>query len=135
MKLHLNIPVALVALMSCAPETQMPTRDEGAALFADNCAACHGEDATGWGEMADLLDPSPADLTTITLRNGGTFPRAEMISVIDGYHRTGEDEVMPDYGSFLKGPTVPIDTGDGILTPTPGPLVALMLFLESVQVE
>lgn len=122
-------------LMACTPEAEMPTRAEGGTLFADNCAACHGADGRGLGDLADLFDPAPADLTTIAARNGGMFPRAQIISTIDGYHRTGADEVMPDYGAFLKGPMVPIDTGDGIMTPTPAPLVALMLYLEGIQVE
>lgn len=34
---------------------------EGAAVFRDNCASCHGEHADGHGEAAAGLTPPPAD--------------------------------------------------------------------------
>ena len=56
--------------------------------------------------------------------------------MIDGYERAGQPgQEMPEFGLLLEGETVPVDTGDGVLTPTPRPLAALMVYLESIQAE
>jgi hypothetical protein len=57
-----------------------------------------------------------------------------VLSVIDGYDRTGlPGKEMPEFGALLEGDTVPVDVGDGVLTPTPRPLAALLAYLESIQ--
>ena len=59
---------------------------------------------------------------------------AHVLSVIDGYDRTDlPGKEMPEFGLLLEGDTVPVDLGDGVLTPTPRPLAALMAYLESIQ--
>lgn len=129
--------LAALGLAACIPQ-DMPDADEGAVLFAENCAMCHGPAGRGDGELAAEIRAEqgirPADLTRITRRHGGTFPRAFVLSYVDGYTRgrmTGVD--MPEFGLLLEGPTVPVDTGDGIMSPVPRPLAALMTYLESIQ--
>jgi mono/diheme cytochrome c family protein len=52
----------------------------GRELFHQNCSVCHGEDAKGNGSMYDPESAEesrripPADLTTLSARNGGQFP-------------------------------------------------------------
>ncbi len=121
-----------VLLAACAVE-DMPEPDEGRALFVENCAMCHGASGRGDGEIAAGLRPRPADLTTIAARNGGAFPRAQVLSKIDGYARSDPQQDMPEFGLLLRGDTVPVDVGDGQLTPVPRPLAALMTYLESIQ--
>lgn len=52
------------------PQTVMTPSPEatarGQALFAQNCAACHGDGGTGNGPAAAGLDPRPRDLTAAT---------------------------------------------------------------------
>jgi len=57
---------------------------EGAQLFREACAACHGEHGTGDGPAADALRTRPTDLTRLAARNAGTFPRDRVIEVIAG---------------------------------------------------
>jgi mono/diheme cytochrome c family protein len=57
------------------------------------CATCHGRDAKGTGPVAVALKARPADLTTLTRRNAGTFPRTEVISYVNGTGR-----VLPTHG-------------------------------------
>jgi len=129
---HLTVLPALVVLAACAPSEDMPAAPEGAVLFADNCAACHGYRAEG--NVTLVGGQTAPDLTRISSRNGGDFPRAAVLSQIDGYGRGKVSvEVMPEFGTLLEGDLVPIEI-DGTLTPTPRPLAALMVFLESVQV-
>ncbi|MEZ5714038.1 MAG: cytochrome c [Paracoccaceae bacterium] len=129
--------LALV-LMACVAQ-EMPEPAEGARLFAENCAMCHGAGGRGDGELAREIRAEtghrPADLTRIAQREKGVFPRARVLSYIDGYTRgrlpAGQN--MPEFGLLLEGPTVPVDTGDGVLSPVPRPLAALMVYLESIQ--
>jgi mono/diheme cytochrome c family protein len=121
-----------LAAAACAGTASMPEPSEGRALYLDNCAQCHGPAGRGTGPWAQAYDPPPADLTR--LERDGQFPRAHVLSVIDGYDRTGlPGKEMPEFGALLEGDTVPVDTGDGVLTPTPRPLAALMVYLESIQ--
>ena len=127
------IALSAAGLIAACTEVEMPGPSEGSALFAANCAACHGTSATGDGPQAGNLSVKPADLTRISARNGGAFPRAEVLSVIDGYSKgTHSNRVMPEFGLLLEGDTVPVEV-DGVLTPTPRPLAALLSYLESIQ--
>ncbi len=128
-------PMAAVVLAGCV-ETEMPGPKDGRALFMENCAICHGENARGDGPMARAMTKAPTDLTLIKLRNGDSFPRARVMSTIDGYARTGPSAPdMPEFGALLEGDLVPYDSGDGKPTPTPRKLVALAEYLESIQAE
>lgn len=122
----------VLSLAGCVP----PAPDlSGRALFQDNCVACHGAEGRGDGPAAAGLDRRPADLTGIARRNGGTFPMARVMSVIDGYSRSQHGgQIMPEFGTVLTGgDTVLTDTGDGIMTPAPAGLVALADYLRSIQ--
>ena len=65
----------------------------GKDLFTQHCAACHGPNATGDGPMADTLKKPPSDLTQLSKKNGGSFPRAEVMRFIDG------ERPVPSHGS------------------------------------
>ena len=132
-----GLAAAALLVAGCVSQ-EMPEPGEGAALFAENCAMCHGPQARGNGELAVEIRAErgkrPSDLTLLTRRAKGTFPRAAVLSYIDGYTRgrlPAQD--MPEFGLLLEGPTVPVDTGDGVLSPVPRPLAALMVYLESIQ--
>ena len=124
------IAAAGAGLFACTMAAEMPGPSEGAKLFADNCVACHGYR----GEGGELIGGQTApDLTQIAARNGGVFPRAAVLSQIDGYAKgTHPGRVMPEFGAILSGDLVPVDI-DGTLTPTPRPLAALLAYLEDVQ--
>lgn len=125
--------VALAALWGCV-EAEMPVAQDGKALFMQNCAACHGADGRGNGPMARAMTTAPKDLTLIAVRHGDQFPRAKVMSTVDGYARsdlTGPG--MPEFGDLLKGDLIPFDSGDGRQTPTPRKLVALVEYLEAIQ--
>ena len=120
----------LAACVTTEPEPQIT----GKALFEDNCASCHGVSGIGDGPAASGLSKPPADLTHISARNGGEFPMARVMSTINGYFRTDDTAtIMPHFGDLLEGDTVLVDTGDGILTPTPERLVLLGEYLRSIQ--
>ena len=123
---------AVLALAACLPPGEAPTT--GASDFADLCAPCHGPTGVGNGDMAADLAIKPADLTGLAARNGGEFPMARVMSKIWGYAR-GEaaPSMMPEFGPLLESPTVLVDVGDGIQTPTPERLLDLAEYLVSIQ--
>lgn len=136
MKHILPAVAAALALAGCQQPNEMPTGKDGRVLYLQNCAVCHGDGGKGDGEMARAMSDAPADLTLIKLRNKDVFPRARIMSVVDGYARSDMDRPgMPEFGGLLEGDLIPFDSGDGIQTPTPRKLVALVAYLESIQAE
>ena len=67
---------------------------EGGALYTAYCASCHGRDGKGQGPVAPALKQEPPDLTTLTRRHGGMFPREFVEKTI-----LGEDESALAHGS------------------------------------
>lgn len=120
----------LLALPACDP---VDTYD-AETLYDENCAICHGPGGQGDGPAAGGLTPPPADLTRLAARNGGVFPLTRTMSYIDGYKLP--ERAMPQFGDLLQdAPSTLVETDDGVLTPTPVPLIALANYLESLQVS
>ena len=130
--MRLLILLAPLALMACVPD---PHREvSGQRFFLDNCATCHGVEGIGNGPAAAGLNPPPANLTTITPRNGGAFPRDRIMSVIDGYRRGSHfNPAMPQFGEQDLGDTVIVEEQPGVGTPVPETLLALADHLKSIQ--
>lgn len=133
MRRSLIATAALVPILvaACAPQPEAV----GKTLYMDHCTACHGPSGRGDGPLAGDLDRAAPDLTLISQRNGGSFPMARVMSVIDGYSRARDGNVtMPEFGIDLQaGPLVLYDSGDGRRTPTPSKLVALAEYLRTIQ--
>lgn len=125
----LLVTFAVTVLAGCVDEVTT-----GAGDYQQFCAACHGATGKGDGDAAPALDTPPADLTQISARNGGRFPRDVVMSKIYGYTRTDQHgATMPGFGPLLEGKTVLYDSGDGKQTPTPWRLVAIAEYLETIQ--
>ena len=124
--------LGLVTLAACLPPAAPPAT--GSQDFEALCSACHGPTGVGDGPAAEGLDAKPADLTGLAARNGGTFPTAQVMNKIWGYARgEGEPGVMPEFGPLLESPTVLVDLGDGVMTPTPARLIDIGNYLATIQ--
>ena len=122
----------MAGLLACTVPS-MPEPSEGAVFYAQNCVSCHGVEGRGNGPLAAGLRPAPADLTTLAARNGGVFPAARALSYI--YGDPGDSHlarVMPEFGGAMAADLVPLEI-DGVLTPTPRTLAALLAYLETIQ--
>jgi mono/diheme cytochrome c family protein len=127
--MRLFITLCVLGLAGCvdAPEP------DGKQLFMDNCASCHGTDATGGGTLSRNLAKAAPDLTTLSVRHGGTFPRDYVMSTIDGLSRAPHfSSDMPEFGAGDMGDTVVVEM-DGLGIPVPRDLLALTAYLERVQ--
>lgn len=106
----------------------------GAQDFTSHCAGCHGVSGKGDGASADGLARRPADLTGLSARNGGTFPLTMAMNKIWGYSRgAAVSSPMPHFADLMDSPTVPVDLGDGVETPTPQRLIDLADYLATLQ--
>lgn len=118
--------VTLVAAIACAPRTTSP--QAGQALFAQNCAICHGSDARGGAQIPDL--------TGLALRADGIFPRQQVLEKLDGYARgqtAYASTQMPEFGHLLAGQLARVGTDDGLSRAYPEAIVAMAAWLERIQ--
>lgn len=122
------ILLAGLGLAACVEEPV-----DGRTAYLADCAGCHGADGRGNGPNAPALAVSPPDLTQIAARNGGTFPRDQVMSTIDGLNRGAHfSPAMPEFGAGDMGDTVIVEE-NGLGVPVPSRLLALAEYLESIQ--
>lgn len=78
--------------------------DLGERDFRNYCAACHGVSATGDGTLAEFLTISVPDLTKLSRRNMGQFPREKVMDMIDGRMQVKihGDRDMPVWGDWFN---------------------------------
>jgi len=78
----------------------------GADLFLNHCASCHGGGGEGDGPVAAVLRAMVPNLRSLAMRNGGTFPTAEVTAYIDGREMKAAhgDRQMPVWGDVFRGP-------------------------------
>ena len=83
----------LLAAFSLTTTAQTPDLD-GAALYQQRCASCHGRNGRGDGEYAGLLNPRPRDFTSGRFKfrstDIGKLPTDDDLarSIADGLHGT-----------------------------------------------
>jgi mono/diheme cytochrome c family protein len=97
---------AILAAFSAAAaqEQQQEVGISGERDFRIYCATCHGEDAKGNGPASFGLSVEPPDLTRLSRRNGGTFPRDRIEALIDGREELAAhgSREMPIWGEWFK---------------------------------
>lgn len=99
----------------------------GADLYRDYCASCHGSGARGNGPFTFALKTPAPNLRTLAARNGGTFPRERVVAVIQGAGLEGHGaRDMPVWGDVFRR-LRPRDPGAGAR------IEALVSFLEGIQ--
>ena len=102
----------------------------GKVTYRVYCQSCHGAGGKGDGKLAEMMKVTPADLTQLSKKNGGSFPADKVAGVIDGREDVlahGGRE-MPVWGqNFLE------KTGNEEDVKTR--VRQLVLFLESIQAK
>ena len=125
--LTLAVGGLLAAVVAHADES---VEAAGKTRFLENCAVCHGPDATGGGPFGGMLNKKPANLTVLSKNNKGAFPFNLVYDTIDGRgqgpaHGTKE---MPIWGATWK------KGGDiGAETAVRGRVLELIIYLRSIQ--
>ena len=102
----------------------------GADTYAFYCAPCHGKDGKGRGPIADALKTLPADLTKLSARNGGPFPKDRVRAFVTN----GEQNPIPAHGTSAMpvwGPTFrALDPNDKVVSVR---IFNVVGYLESIQ--
>ncbi len=130
-----------VAAVPATAQSNQAFVEVGEREYMANCAACHGAEGKGNGPVAEVLSPTPSDLTRISERHDGEFPRDYLIEVIDGREMMsahGELE-MPVWGRRFMARAVEqsaavtwdVDAQAIVL----GRMTALVDYLASIQAE
>ena len=102
--LVLLVSVVVSSFAQTKNQRQPPIRLDGASIFQNYCAACHGPDGRGKGPASKTLKQAVPDLTRLSLRNDGAFPAIHVRTVIT----FGADDLLPAHGSKkmpIWGPT------------------------------
>jgi mono/diheme cytochrome c family protein len=98
--------IACVVLLTCssALHAEDYAAMSGKELYVRFCASCHGFDGRGDGPVAASLIVERPDLTRLSRRAGGTYPRETVLRVIDGRHIVGAhgSRTMPVWGERLS---------------------------------
>ena len=106
----------------------------GAEIYARHCASCHGIAGSGDGPMSPVLLIQPSDLTTLTERYNGTFPKERVVMRIDGRDPlVSHGSPMPVYGDFFEGEDIILKTETGQPVLTSVPVADLLAYLEGLQ--
>ena len=97
--------------------------ETGKQEFQASCAVCHGPSGKGDGPYEPVLQgPHLPDLTTISKRNGGVFPKEQVYETIDGRASVathGTPREMPVWGNRFE----------------PARIEALVVYLDSLQTK
>ncbi len=110
--------ISFLTVFGVSAQEDWGTEHIGEAAFLKSCAACHGADGKGTGPILDILKQKPADLTTISKRNGGKYPQQKIYAWIRDPERIrahgsaempiwGEKfskEIIESYGPYYTGP-------------------------------
>ena len=120
----LSISAALAVTAAGAAELET-----GAALYAEHCVQCHGVDGSGEGEGVEFSVKAPGDLRMLAARNGGAFPLARVVEIIDGrarleMHDRGD---MPAWGEVFRFDE---ENGDALAHAR---ILNLVLYLYAIQ--
>ena len=122
----LTIAMAMLPAAVLSAELKV---EPGADLFKQHCAQCHGADGRGDGEAVEFKNIDIPDLTTITKRNDGSFPLADIVRTIDDraeLERHGGG-FMPAWGEVFSFDE---DRGDALAHAR---ILNLVLYLNSIQ--
>jgi mono/diheme cytochrome c family protein len=126
--------LAVVPAVQANSQTPIPA-DPGRGDFMTYCAACHGVSGVGDGTVAEFLTLSAVNLTQMSVKNGGIFPRQRAIEVIDGRAQVsvhGERD-MPVWGDWFKFEADSDGAGTKTEKVVRERITALVDYLESLQ--
>jgi hypothetical protein len=107
----------------------------GRSEYVKTCAVCHGDSGKGDGLFSQQLSQQPKDLTTIKIKNNGTFPFIMIYEVIDGREGAGVhgSRTMPIWGDHFSAESwfnVSIQYAETVAR---GKIFELLLYLNSIQ--
>ena len=100
-----------ILLSSATGAGNSQPEEPGRTDFVTYCAACHGVEGRGDGTIAEFLTITATDLTQLSKKNAGVFPRERATNVIDGraevkVHGPRDMPVWGDWFEFEEGSSI-----------------------------
>ena len=101
MQRHLPMLSLLLVSLAISPIAQTRAQQpsvrpvDGATVFRNSCAACHGLDGRGNGPVAKVMKREVPDLTRLSQRNNGVFPAMHVRTIV----LLGGDDLLAAHGS------------------------------------
>ena len=141
MRFNVTAGLVMTTLMGAAmmsvpaaarPSAQVGRLLQGEQLFKAYCASCHGRTGKGDGPFVQALKTPPADLSLLTQRNGGTFPRERVIRLIEEGKPAEEahgSKEMPVWGPIFSA------MSHGSFKATNPRVEDVVSYLESIQAK
>ncbi|MCP5074117.1 MAG: cytochrome c [Rhodobacteraceae bacterium] len=129
------ILLSAVALLAATVSTSLAAQEEaGKREYINSCAACHGETGRGDGPISEILAVGVSDLTTLSAKNGGTFPLQDIMMFIDGRSRIrAHGGEMPVWGERFVAEAEAVVTKYEAENVVKRRVLALALFLKTIQ--
>lgn len=95
--------LVVIAAAAAAASGATAAEPDGAGLFLNHCAACHGRTGEGDGPVASALSGGVPSLRTLAARNGGEFPAEAVAAYIDGRTQRAAhgERLMPVWGDVF----------------------------------
>jgi len=79
-----TLRILAASIVAFASVAALAAEPDGAKLFMNHCAACHGPLGEGDGPVAGSMAVAVPSLRTLAMRNGGVFPEDAVAAYIDG---------------------------------------------------
>ena len=129
-----RLAVALVGSCLAACSASPGAIDyDGAALYAGNCANCHGTYGEGDGAVTPDLSVAMQDLRYLSARNDGAYPDEFVRRIVDGreVRIAHGPEGMPTWGNVFAQQEGYDESADKRVV---GKIDAIVEFLASIQI-
>ncbi len=131
-----TLAYAICSLFMAAGIANAQSIEFGKTLFMQNCASCHGADATGNGPVAEFIEPKPADLTALSQDNNGIYPFGEVWhSISSGSLSAHGTSMMPIWGDLFMAEALPKEVHPGISAKdlVDARMLALTYYIQTLQ--
>lgn len=137
MKLYKALTATVMFLSASAVQAEDSALVLGKSAYGAFCAVCHGDDGKGSGQVGELFQVKPPNLTKLTERAGGRFPFPDVYHVIilgmeAPGHGTSE---MPIWGDYFMADALEdrgVNATDALYIAS-GRALSLTYYLESIQ--
>lgn len=136
-KLFKALTAATIFLSAGAVQAEDSALVLGKTAYGAYCAICHGDDGKGGGQVGEMFEVKPPNLTTLSKNAGGRFPFADVYNVIilgmeAPGHGTSE---MPIWGEYFMSDALQdrgVSKTDALFIAS-GRALSLVYYLESIQ--
>lgn len=131
---HVTLTLCMALLVGCSQTTfgSSAAIKRGQGIFMKECSQCHGATGAGAGEASLGLGVAPPDLTVLSQRNGGTFPREYVRGFVLGLNNPDNPEAaMPEFATTGLRHVYPDGGADGEVLEAA--FEDMLDYLESVQ--